>query len=426
MSSDPGITNRIIPTQRRVVVTGVGLVTPLGTGTRKSWQALLAGRGGVGPVSRFDASRHSTRIAAEIRDFDPLAYLDRKEVRKMDLFIQYAMAAAAEAVADAAVPESVLEGDRTGVLVGSGIGGIGTIEDWHTVLKERGPDRVSPFFLIATIINEAAGQISIRYRSRGPNAAVVTACAAGTHSIGEAFRLIARGDADRMLAGGAEAPITPLGMAGFCAMKAMSERNAAPEKASRPFDKDRDGFVIGEGAGILLLEELGSALRRGAPIRAEVVGYGMSGDAFHPAAPAEDGDGAFRVMQRALDDAGLAPEDVQYINAHGTSTQLNDRIETAAVKRLFGAQAGRLAMSSTKSMTGHQLGAAGGVEAGLTALSLEHQVLLPTINQETPDPDCDLDCVPNAARPAEIVNALSNSFGFGGTNACLVLRRYRE
>ncbi len=426
MSSDPGITNRIIPTQRRVVVTGVGLVTPLGTGTRKSWQALLAGRGGVGPVSRFDASRHSTRIAAEIRDFDPLAYLDRKEVRKMDLFIQYAMAAAAEAVADAAVPESVLEGDRTGVLVGSGIGGIGTIEDWHTVLKERGPDRVSPFFLIATIINEAAGQISIRYRSRGPNAAVVTACAAGTHSIGEAFRLIARGDADRMLAGGAEAPITPLGMAGFCAMKAMSERNDAPEKASRPFDKDRDGFVIGEGAGILLLEELGSALRRGAPIRAEVVGYGMSGDAFHPAAPAEDGDGAFRVMQRALDDAGLAPEDVQYINAHGTSTQLNDRIETAAVKRLFGAQAGRLAMSSTKSMTGHLLGAAGGVEAGLTALSLEHQVLLPTINQETPDPDCDLDCVPNAARPAEIVNALSNSFGFGGTNACLVLRRYRE
>jgi len=415
----------VVP-ERRVVVTGVGLVSPLGTGTDRTWQALLRGESGIAGLTRFDVSRYSTRFGGEVKDFDPLAFIDRKEVRKMDLFIQYAMAAAAEAVADAAVPESVLEGDRTGVLVGSGIGGIGTIEDWHTVLKERGPDRVSPFFLIATIINEAAGQISIRYRSRGPNAAVVTACAAGTHSIGEAFRLIARGDADRMLAGGAEAPITPLGMAGFCAMKAMSERNDAPEKASRPFDKDRDGFVIGEGAGILLLEELGSALRRGAPIRAEVVGYGMSGDAFHPAAPAEDGDGAFRVMQRALDDAGLAPEDVQYINAHGTSTQLNDRIETAAVKRLFGAQAGRLAMSSTKSMTGHLLGAAGGVEAGLTALSLEHQVLLPTINQETPDPDCDLDCVPNAARPAEIVNALSNSFGFGGTNACLVLRRYRE
>ncbi len=426
MSSEPGNYKPIIPFNRRVVITGVGLVTSLGTGTQKTWQAALAGRSGVSAVGRFDASRHATRIAAEIRDFDPLAYIDRKEVRKMDLFIQYAVAAAVEAVADAGIPEAALEGDRAGVLVGSGIGGIGTIEEWHKVMQERGPDRVSPFFLIATIINEAAGQISIRYRSRGPNGASVTACAAGTHSIGEAYRLIARGDADVMLAGGAEAPITPLGMAGFCAMKAMSERNGEPERASRPFDKDRDGFVIGEGAGIVLLEELGAALRRGARITAEVVGYGMSGDAFHPAAPAEDGDGAFRVMKRTLEDAGLAPQDVQYINAHGTSTQLNDRVETIAVKRLFGDHAYRLGLSSTKSMTGHLLGAAGGVEAGLTALCLERQVMLPTINHETPDPLCDLDCVPNAARPAEIVHALSNSFGFGGTNACLALRRYRE
>lgn len=426
MSSDPGIPKRIIPSSRRVVITGVGLVTPLGTGTLKTWQAALAGRSGGAAISRFDASRHATRIAAEIRDFDPLTYVDRKEARKMDLFIQYAMAAAAEAVADAGIPEAALEGERSGVLVGSGIGGIGTIEEWHKVLQERGPDRVSPFFLIATIINEAAGQISIRYRSRGPNAASVTACAAGTHSIGEAFRLIARGDADRMLAGGAEAPITPLGLAGFCAMKAMSERNGEPERASRPFDKGRDGFVIGEGAGIVLLEELEAARRRGARIAAEIVGYGMSGDAFHPAAPAEDGDGAYRVMALALADAGLEPGEVQYINAHGTSTPLNDRIETAAVKRLFGTHAAKLGLASTKSMTGHLLGAAGGVEAGLTALCLERQVMLPTINYETPDPDCDLDCVPNAARPAEIVHALSSSFGFGGTNACLALRRYME
>jgi 3-oxoacyl-[acyl-carrier-protein] synthase II len=375
-------------------------------------------------VSRFDASRHATRIAAEVRDFNVLDFIERKEARKMDLFIQFALAAAQLAVQDAEIPPDTLEGDRAGVLVGSGIGGIGTIEEWHKVLLEKGPDRVSPFFLIATIINEAAGQISIRYRSRGPNSATVTACAAGTHAVGEAFRLIARGDADLMLAGGSEAPVTPLGMAGFCSMRAMSERNDAPEKASRPFDAGRDGFVIGEGAGIVLLEELGSALRRGAKIYAEVVGYGMSGDAFHPAAPAEDGDGAYRVMKHALDDAGLAPEDIQYINAHGTSTPLNDRIETAAVKRLFGDHARRLGLSSTKSMTGHQLGAAGGVEAGIAALCLKHQIMVPTINYETPDPTCDLDYVPNVARPAEIVHAMSNSFGFGGTNGCLVLRRF--
>jgi 3-oxoacyl-[acyl-carrier-protein] synthase II len=375
-------------------------------------------------VSRFDASRHATRIAAEVRDFNVLDFIERKEARKMDLFIQFALAAAQIAVQDAEIPPDKLQGDRAGVLVGSGIGGIGTIEEWHKVLLEKGPDRVSPFFLIATIINEAAGQISIRYGSRGPNSATVTACAAGTHAVGEAFRLIARGDADLMLAGGSEAPVTPLGMAGFCSMKAMSERNDAPETASRPFDAGRDGFVIGEGAGIVLLEELGSALRRGADIYAEVVGYGMSGDAYHPAAPAEDGNGACRVMKNALDDAGLAPEDIQYINAHGTSTPLNDRIETAAVKRLFGDHARRLGLSSTKSMTGHQLGAAGGVEAGIVALCLKHQVMAPTINYETPDPACDLDYVPNVARPAAIVHAMSNSFGFGGTNGCLVFRRF--
>jgi 3-oxoacyl-[acyl-carrier-protein] synthase II len=398
----------------------------LGTGTQKSWEALVAGRSGAGPITRFDASRHATRIAAEVRDFQPLDFIERKEVRKMDRFIQFAMAAAQAAVDDAGIPPARLEGDRAGVLVGSGIGGIGTIEEWHKVLLERGPDRVSPFFLIATIINEAAGQISIRYRSRGPNSATVTACAAGTHAVGEACRLIARGDADIMIAGGAEAPITPLGVAGFCAMKAMSERNDAPEKASRPFDAGRDGFVIGEGAGIVLLEELGAALRRGAKIYAEVVGYGMTGDAYHPAAPAEDGEGAYRVMKHALDDAGLAPEDIQYINAHGTSTQLNDRIETAAVKRLFGGHAYKVGLNSTKSMTGHLLGAAGGVEAGIAALCLKHQIMTPTINYETPDPECDLDYVPNAARPAEIIHAMSNSFGFGGTNGCLVFRRFEE
>jgi 3-oxoacyl-[acyl-carrier-protein] synthase II len=426
MSSESRQNERITTKDRKVVVTGVGLMTPLGTGTRESWKALLEGRSGVAAVSRFDASRHSTRIAAEIRGFQPLDFIDRKDVRKMDLFIQYALAAAHAAVEDAGLPEGALANDRTGVLVGSGIGGIGTIEQWHKVLLERGPERITPFFLIATIINEAAGQISIRFGCRGPNGAPVTACAAGTHAIGEAFRLIARGDAEAMLAGGAEAPITPLGMAGFCSMKAMSERNDEPARASRPFDAGRDGFVIGEGAGILLLEELGTALRRGARIYAEVVGYGMSGDAFHPAAPAEDGDGAYRVMKLALQDAGLAPEDIQYINAHGTSTPLNDRIETAAVKRLFGAHAYRLGLNSTKSMTGHLLGAAGGVEAGITALCLKHQIMPPTINYETPDPDCDLDYVPSTARRAEIVHGLSNSFGFGGTNACLAFRRFEE
>jgi 3-oxoacyl-[acyl-carrier-protein] synthase II len=411
---------------RRVVITGIGLVSPLGVGTKLTWERLLRGESGVGLITRFDASRYSTRLAAEVRDFDPFVFIERKEVRKMDLFIQFALAAAVLAVEDASIDPKLLEGDRCGVYVGSGIGGIGQIEEWHRVLLEKGPERVSPYFLIATIINEAAGQISIRYRSRGPNSATATACSTGLHAIGDSFRIIARGEADTMIAGGAEAPITPLGVAGFCSMKALSERNDDPQKASRPFDAQRDGFVMGEGAGILILEELGQALRRGAKIYAEVVGYGMSGDAYHAAAPHPEGEGAVSVMERALKDAQLRPEEIQYINAHGTSTPHNDRIETQAIKRTFGDYAYKLAISSTKSMTGHLLGAAGALEAGVTALTLYHQVIPPTINYEFPDPDCDLDYVPNEARPAEVIYAMTNSFGFGGTNGCLILKRYKE
>ena len=413
-------------TTRRVVITGVGLVTPLGVGTLPNWEAMLAGRSGIGPITKFDTARFSTKIAGEVKNFNPVDFIDRKEVRKMDPFIQFAVAAAQLAVADSGLPLEALQNDRTGVDVGSGIGGIGTIEDTHKVLLERGPGRVSPFFLISTIINEASGQISIKYGARGPNLASVTACTTAPHCIGDSFRLIVRGDADIMLAGGAEAPVTPLGVAGFCAMKALSERNDEPPRASRPFDACRDGFVMGEGAGILLLEELGHALRRGARIYAEIVGYGLTGDAYHAAAPALDGDGAERAMRLALADAGIAPGEVQFINAHGTSTQLNDKIETAAIKRLFGAHAAKLAVSSTKSMTGHLLGATGGVEAGAVTLCLRHQIMTPTINYENPDPECDLDYVPNTARPAEIVYALSNSFGFGGTNGSLVFRRFEE
>jgi 3-oxoacyl-[acyl-carrier-protein] synthase II len=411
---------------RRVVITGIGLVTPLGVGTRKNWEALLRGESGVGPITRFDASRYSTRIAGQVPGFDPLSFIDKKEARKMDLFIQFGLAAAALAVEDAGIDPARLEGDRTGVFVGSGIGGIGTIEATHKVLLERGPDRVSPFFLPSTIINEASGQISIRFRSRGPNSATATACATGTHALGDSFRIIARGEADRMLAGGAEAPITPLSVAGFCALRALSTRNDEPARASRPFDAERDGFIMGEGAGVLLLEELGSALRRGARIYAEIVGYGMNADAYHVTAPDLDGEGAKGVMVRALADAGVDSSAISYINAHGTSTPYNDKVETLAIKKAFGEHARRIGVNSTKSMMGHLLGAAGGVEAGITALCLANQVMTPTINYEHPDPECDLDYVPNAARPAEIVYALSNSFGFGGTNGCLVIRRYQE
>jgi 3-oxoacyl-[acyl-carrier-protein] synthase II len=410
--------------ERRVVVTGIGLVSPLGTGTDKTWQALLRGESGIAGLTRFDVSRYSTRFGGEVKDFDPLVFIDRKEVRKMDLFARFAMAAAELAVADAGISRADLQSDRAGTYVGSGIGGLGSIEENHKVLLEKGPDRVSPFFLIQTIINEASGQISIRFGAKGPNCANVTACSTGTHAIGDSFRMIARGDADIMITGGAEAPLTPLSLAGFTAIKALSARNDDPAKASRPFDAKRDGFVMSEGAGVLILEELGRALRRDARIYAEVVGYGMTSDAFHVAAPAPDGDGAMRVMRRAIEDAGIPPDEVQYINAHGTSTELNDKTETMAIKAVFGDQARRLAVNSTKSMTGHLLGAAGGIEAGITALALLHQIMPPTINYEFPDPECDLDYVPNTARKAEIVHGLSNSFGFGGTNAALVLKRY--
>ncbi|HUT07294.1 MAG TPA: beta-ketoacyl-ACP synthase II [Candidatus Latescibacteria bacterium] len=411
---------------RRVVVTGIGLVSPLGTGTDKNWQALFRGESGIALLTRFDVSRHATRFGGEVKDFDPLLFIDRKEVRKMDRFIQFALAAAHLAVEDAGIPLGDLQSDRAGTYVGSGIGGLGSIEEWHTVLLEKGPERISPFFLIQTIINEASGQISIRFGAKGPNCANATACSTGTHAIGDSFRMIARGEVDIMIAGGAEAPLTPLSLAGFNAMKAISERNDAPAKASRPFDAQRDGFVMGEGSGVVILEELGRALERGARVYAEVVGYGMTSDAYHIAAPAPDGDGAVRVMRRAIEDAGVRPEDVQYINAHGTSTPSNDKIETMAIKKVFGEHSSRVAVNSTKSMTGHLLGAAGGLEAGITALCLHHQVMTPTINYEFPDPECDLDYVPNVARKAEIVHGLSNSFGFGGTNAALLFRRFEK
>lgn len=407
-----------------MVITGLGLVTPLGLGVESNWQALLAGRSAISLITRFDPTPFPTRIAGEIKNFDVQQFVDRKEARKMDLFVQYAIAAAELAVQDAGLDPARLAGERTGVYVGSGIGGIGSIEETHRVLLEKGPDRVSPFFIIQTIINEASGHISIRFRASGPNMANATACSTGAHAIGEAFRMIQQGVADLMIAGGAEAPITPLSLAGFCNMKALSERNDQPEKASRPFDARRDGFVMSEGAGIVLLEELESALNRGARIYAEVLGYGLNGDAYHVTAPSPDGEGAARVMWMALRDGRVSPEDVQYINAHGTSTPYNDKTETLAVKKVFGEQANKIGMSSTKSMTGHLLGAAGGVETAITALAIFHQVMPPTINYEFPDPECDLDYVPNTPRPAEIVHALTNSFGFGGTNACLLLKKF--
>ena len=411
---------------RRVVVTGLGMVSSLGVGADINWERAVAGKNGIGPITYFDPEGYTSRIAGEARDFDPLQFMDQKEARKMDPFIQYAVGAAQLAVEDSGISSEMLDSDRTGVYVGSGIGGISEIERMHKILLEKGPGRVSPFFLISTIINEAAGQISIRFGARGPNSATATACATGTHAIGDSFRLISRGDADRMIAGGAEAPITPLGVAGFCAMRALSTRNEEPERASRPFDAERDGFIVAEGAGILLLEELGIALKRGAKIYAEIIGYGMSGDAFHVSAPRTDGYGAYLCMNAAVNDAGLHPEQVDYINAHGTSTSYNDKLETLAIKKLFGEYAKRLPISSTKSMTGHLLGAAGGVEAGFTALALHHQIMPPTRNYEHPDPECDLDYIPNKARPGEIHYALSNSFGFGGTNGSLLFKRFME
>ncbi len=409
---------------RRVVLTGVGLVSALGLDTESTWSGLLQGKSGVGPITHFDASNFSTRIAAEVKNIDPLAYVDTKNARKMDLFILYAIAASDVAVQSACLSVTKENAERIGVYIGSGIGGFGTIEAQHTNFLNKGPRRISPFFIPASISNLATGQVSIRFGTTGPNSATCTACSAGCHAIGDSFKIIERGAADVMIAGGSEAAITPMGVGGFAAMRALSTRNEEPEKASRPFDRDRDGFVIGEGSGIVILEELEHARRRDAPILAEIVGYGMSGDAHHITAPPEDGSGAVRVMRATLEDAGVDPTEVDYINAHGTSTPPNDRIETRAIKAVFSDHAYKLSISSTKSMTGHLLGAAGGLEAGISALVLHHQIIPPTINLENPDPDCDLDYVPGTARKAEIRYALSSSFGFGGTNACILLKRY--
>ncbi len=409
---------------RRVVVTGLGCVTPLGIDVEGSWKNCLAGRSGVGPITKFDAAGLKTQIAAEVKGFDPSEYMDRREVKKMDTFIQYAVAAARMAVADAGLEIGEAEAERVGVSIGAGLGGLPGIEAQHKVLLESGPRRVSPFFIPMVIANLAPGYVAIQTGAKGPNLSIVTACATGSHSIGEAWHAIRRGDADVMLAGGVESTITPLAVAGFNAMRALSTRNDEPERASRPFDKDRDGFVMGEGGAVLILEELERARARGAEIYAELAGYGATCDAYHITAPDPQGDGAARCMEAALRSAGLAPDGLDYINAHGTSTPFNDYYETLAIKRVFGHHAKRLWVSSTKSMTGHLLGAAGSVEAAFSVLALRDQVAPPTINYDTPDPGCDLDYVPNEAREGRIRTALSNSFGFGGTNASLLFRRF--
>jgi 3-oxoacyl-[acyl-carrier-protein] synthase II len=410
--------------QRRVVVTGVGLVASVGIGTEAVWQAIKKGANGIDTITSFDAADFSCRIAGEVKGFDPGQYIEKKEIKKMGRFIQFAIAAADFAIEAAGFKvESPEEADRTGVYIGSGIGGFEVIEREHKILLEKGPSRISPFFIPATIINLASGHVSIRTGAKGPNSATATACTTSAHSIGDSFRLIQHNDADTMICGGAEAAVTPMGIGGFAAMRALSQRNDNPQHACRPWDQDRDGFVVGEGAGIVILEELEHARRRGAPILAEIVGYGMSGDAYHITAPSEDGDGAYRVMRNCLRDAGIDPRQVDYINAHGTATPVGDRIETRAIKRVFGEHAQKLAISSTKSMTGHLLGGAGGLEAGITVLAIRDQVAPPTINHDVPDPDCDLDYVPHCARPLKIDYALSNSFGFGGTNGCLLFRK---
>jgi len=409
-----------------VVVTGVGLVSPLGIGTTETWAGVLASRSGIGHITQFDASQFTCQIAGEVKNFDPLDWIDKKEIKKMARFIQVAIAATDFAMAGAQLKVTPDEAESVGVYIGSGIGGFEVIEREHRTLLERGPGRISPFFIPATIINLASGYVSIRIGAKGPNSATATACTTSAHAIGDSFKIIQRGDADVMICGGAEACVTPMGVGGFAAMRALSTRNADPERASRPWDRRRDGFVVGEGAGIVIIEELERARRRGAPILAEIVGYGMSADAYHITSPSEDGEGAYRVMRNALRDAGIAPENIQYINAHGTSTEVGDKIETHAIKRTFGEYAYRLAVSSTKSMTGHLLGGAGGLEAGITVLALRDQIAPPTINLDEPGDECDLDYVPKVARPMVIDYALSNSFGFGGTNGCLIFRRYTE
>jgi 3-oxoacyl-[acyl-carrier-protein] synthase II len=415
---------RFLP-PRRVAVTGLGLLSPLGVGNAANWEALQAGKNGIGTITRFDASPFTCRIAGEVRGFDPSLYIEKKEIKKMDHFIHFAMAAAHFAMEDSGLPVTDENRERIAVVVGSGIGGLPIIEETQRrfVESKNNPKVISPFFITALIVNEAAGNISIKYGLKGPNLATVTACTTGAHAIGEAYRKIQYGDADAAIAGGTEGVITPLAVGGFAVMRALSTRNDEPERASRPWDRDRDGFVIGEGAGLMILEEMEAAKKRGARIYCELVGYGMSGDAYHIAAPSEDGDGPARVMRNALADAEINPEDLDYINAHGTSTQAGDKVETIAIKAVFGPHAKKLAVSSTKSMTGHLLGAAGGLETAICALAIRDQVMPPTTNYETPDPECDLDYVPNQARRAPIRYAMNNSFGFGGTNGCLVLKK---
>jgi 3-oxoacyl-[acyl-carrier-protein] synthase II len=406
------------------VVTGIGLVSPLGIGTAPNWEALCAGQSGVARITKFDATGYAAQIAGEVKGFDPLQFVEKKDVKKMDVFIQYAIAASQFAMDDAKLQITPQNAARVGVFIASGIGGFTTIEREHKALLEGGPRKISPFFIPSAIINLAAGQVSIRFGAKGPNSATCTACTASAHAIGDAFEIIRRSDADAMIAGGSEAAVCAMGVGGFAALRALSTRNEDPEKASRPFDKDRDGFVLGEGSGVIVLEELEHARRRGAPIYAELVGYGMSADAFHITAPSDDGEGAQRVMGLAMKQAGVQPTQVDYVNAHGTSTPFNDKLETLAIKKCFGPHAGKLAVSSTKSMTGHLLGAAGGLEAGITALAVHHQLVPPTINLDNPDPECDLDYVPHQKRAMKIEYALSNSFGFGGTNGALLFKKY--
>ena len=412
--------------KRRVVVTGLGLVTPLGIGVQKTWAALLKGESGIGNIESFEASDYPCRIAGEVQDFEPLHYVDKKDVKRLDRFTQFALASATMAVESSGVPITAHNAHRIGCVIGVGFGGLSTLERNHEALLRAGPGRVSPFFVPMLITNMATGQVCMRFGLRGPNSCVATACAAGTHAIGDAYKIIQRGDADVMLSGGCEAAITPLGLGGFCAMRALSTRNDQPQRASRPFDKGRDGFVMGEGAGMLVLEDLEQAQQRGATIYAEVVGYGMSADAYHMTQPDPEARGVALCMQNALSDAGMHPTEVEYINAHGTSTFYNDKYETLAIKKVFGEHAYRLAVSSTKSMTGHLLGGAGGVEGVFTVLAIAQDVLPPTMNWETRDEDCDLDYVPNVTRYTPVIVGMSNSLGFGGTNACVIFKKYLE
>jgi 3-oxoacyl-[acyl-carrier-protein] synthase II len=407
---------------RRVVVTGVGLICGCGIGTEEVWRNLLAGKSGIGPITHFDPAGFDCRIAGEVRNFDPLHWIEKKELKKTGRFIQLAMAAAEFAMNMSGLEVTPQIADSTGVYIGSGIGGFDVIEREHSKYLAGGPGKISPFFIPASIVNLASGHVSIRYGAKGPNSATATACSASAHAIGDAFKIIQRSDADVMIAGGTEAAITPMGVGGFAAMRALSTRNDEPQRASRPFDAERDGFVVGEGAGVLILESLDFAQKRGAKIIAEIVGYGMSGDAYHITQPAEGGDGGYRVAMAAIKDAKITPNDVSYVNAHGTSTPIGDAIETAALKRVFGERAKKVPISSTKSMTGHLLGGAGGLEAGISVLALRDQILPPTANYENPDPACDLDYIPNHSRKAEVHYALSNSFGFGGTNASLIFK----